>query len=538
MEHLVEIVEQLALCPPAWGITLYPDRGAPRFLSYQDLSKAVINASTSFAVQGIGPRSRVLVPFDTSLEVIVSFLALASMGAWPLSVKPYARGQNPDDYSAFLARVCGGHAASVVLDVPGLPRALPLSRLPLAKLDLREGSAWPRLAARSDEIAFVQFSSGSTSFPKGIPISHAKLVEQVRMIVEFDRREPGFASASWLPLFHDMGLIGGLLSCLYGQLQLHLCSPARFLLDPLGWLQMLSRERIRGFAIPNFGIEYLLRFIADAAPEDLADLRFDALQHVYVGAEPIDPAALRAWVAFMVQHGMSPIAVQPAYGMAEAVLMVTAGRDSVPRTLTAQNGQECISVGRPLPGVELRLVHNDESTFGEIEVRGGTVVGEYFGVGAPAFLNADGFYPTGDLGFMDAGELFVVGRLNDRIKVAAESYFAHDLEHVIEKVPGIRARRALVLQSQGRIRVLLEVPRANARTALKAAVRAKLAAHFGFSLPLRDILFLRPGQIRRTSSGKLRRVAMLEAFEANALQYYDAIETRLEATGTQATGGG
>ena len=429
-----------------------------------------------------------------------------------------APGAGAEGYVTFLQLIATRHRVQLVLATPAVVSlSLSLGTVPFPTLHAPAPPPMFQVGLGADDIAFAQFlvgidlpSQGRAHHPPQ-PAQAARAPDRLRRP---RARGGGGELAAAVPRHgpHRRAVERHVPP----HLDLHLCSPIRFLLDPLGWLEIVSRERVRGFAIPNFGIEYLLRFIRSAEPQSTASLRFDELKHVFVGAEPINVRAMAEFVDFMSAHGMRREAVQPAYGMAEAVLMATGGRVHAPRSVLAANGLPCISVGRPLPGFEV-AIDGPAGEVGEILVKGGTLARAYFEHPAP-LLDADGFYRTGDLGFLDQGELFVLGRTGDRLKINGESYFAHDFERIIDQVAGVRPRGCVVLQHETQIFALFEVQKNVAHEAVRNTVLDAIVAGTGVKLPAQNVVVIENGQIQRTSSGKPQRSAMMDAFAAGRLR--------------------
>jgi acyl-CoA synthetase (AMP-forming)/AMP-acid ligase II len=511
------------------GLYLY--RGylhTPRFVSYAALAGNVARAMRHLTTQGVGPGTRVIFPFETSEEQIVAFLALLGVGALPLSIRPHLSSATRTSYLEFVAAVHARFGAAAILDAPSL---LGLE-LPLPRLALPAPIADPPVVAdplppRADhELAFVQFSSGSTAFPKGVPITHGQLRRNLDMIARQDGRGVDSPGTTWLPLFHDMGLVGGLLSSLRIGHDAHVASPADFFMAPLAWLAHISKLKISHTVIPNLAIDYCLRHLVTADAEDLADIELSALRFIYLGSEPINIDNLATFCAKLADHGLRRDAFKPCYGMAEAVLMVSCTpADASYRVVTRANGQRVISSGRLAPEFELELRDEDgrvcaPGELGELHLRGGTLADRYFEDDRP-MLAADGYYATGDLGYLDDGDIFIAGRSGDRFKINAQSYFSSDFEQLVESLPCVRQARVAVVQIEGRVVVLAEPASRkilDARAEHEASIVARIADATGVKVAPEDVVFIRPNQLLHTSSGKLRRHAISEAYTAGKIQ--------------------
>jgi acyl-CoA synthetase (AMP-forming)/AMP-acid ligase II len=523
---VLEFIQRNQECPPARGLYLFEKFvGPPDFVSYRDFPERVAAHAEFFRDQGVRPGTRVLFPFETSVSAIFSFLGLMEIGALPLSVKPFLMNTPKDGYQDFLGRLTRDFGAAYILGVPSLAEIeVAVATLPLPPPEIRKPGARLRTPG-DDELAFVQFSSGSTSFPKGIPVRQDMLRANLAMITRTDDHQPEERVSSWLPLYHDMGLVGGLLSCLMVGGDLLLAEPLTFLSDAFGWWQHMAQERVDGTVIPNFAIDYSLKLMQDLEPEELAAIDLSRLRVVYLGSEPVNIPNLVAFVDLMAPAGLGRDVFMPCYGMAEAVLMVSSRpmRSDI-RVVSSPSGTQAISVGRPMPEFTVRLRDDvgrvcEENELGEIELAGGSLVSSYFDNPLP-LGGDDGFYATGDIGFVDGGELFVTGRISDRIKVNGQSLFAADFEQAVERLPFVREGRTAVVQSGGQIIVLTEVDRPARQDV--AGSRARIVEHLvltiGVTVRASDVHFLRPGQLPRTSSGKLQRPAIAQAYERGLLK--------------------
>lgn len=491
---------------------------APRSYPYTELSRLIGAKVQHLRALRIGPGERVIVPFETDPDVIFVFLALISVGALPLCTRPPGATGSREAYQSYLAELAQKHRAQWIVDVPALQKLdLPLRRLAPSEDATASAGAAP-FAPHPEGLAFVQFSSGSQSRPKGVPITHAILARNLRAIAETDGRRDTDRVSTWLPLFHDMGLVGGLLSGLFSGTDVHLAPPRAFLADPLGWIRHLGDVRASGCAVPNFALELCLRRLRQEGAEDLAGVDLRGLRFIYLGSEPINMDTVEELATRLAPFGFDRQCFKPCYGMAEAVLMVSCVAHG--RATEAWYGRRrMITVGRPHPMFEVRICDEDgarcaDGAIGEIELRGGSLASGYF-EDQRAMFNAAGYYPTGDLGYLKDGELFVIGRVGDRLKINAESFFATELEHTLTQLSFVKPGRCAAVDSGGRPVVLIEATRrdvpADDEAVRRHDVAALLLRQAGIKIPPADVLFVRPGQIEHTSSGKIRRPALTEA---------------------------
>jgi fatty-acyl-CoA synthase len=528
---LSSLILQLRDRPSRTGIFLDEDDREPSFLSYPGIYQRVQAAARAFRCAGIAKGTRVILPFATTFDCIVAFLALAGVGAIPLSVKTPASGGNPREYAEYLRLLVSRFGASFILDVPGLvPDLLPIPRIQVPGESGGDFADWA--ASAGDDIAFIQFSSGTTSEPKGVVIRHRQLMRQLDMIVFHDGRTIKDVGASWLPLYHDMGLIGTLLTPIYAGHDLHLCSPARFLMNPMDWLHALSAHGVSLTAIPNFGLAYLLKRIREACADDLQGLRLDQLRRIYIGSDTIDPAVVNQLADELAPYGLRRKAFSPCYGMAEAVLMVSCkSQDDVMR-VTNRMGADVVSVGPLLTGFELKLTRPEGAVAapgetGEILLRGGSIGDGYFESDRP-MLDAEGFYHTGDMGFVEDGELYITGRIGDRVKINGQNYYLPHFENVLQGHPELRPGGVAIIQAGGDLIVLAEPGnyRSSERLAgLRAELSDVLLLNTGVKVSAERVFFVRRGQIKRTSSGKLQRNLVTKAFIDRELKIFELTQT-------------
>jgi amino acid adenylation domain-containing protein len=415
----------------------------------------------------------------------------------------------------------GGAAAPVVLAVDGIDEAA--------------ASDWVMPGLVPDDIAFLQYTSGSTSAPKGVMVSHGNLLANEKLIRDGFGIGPGDCIASWLPLFHDMGLIGGLLQPIYSGVPCVLMSPRYFLERPRRWLEAVGRYRATISGGPDFAYRLCCERIGEAAMEglDLGHWRV-----AFSGSEPIRPDTLERFATAFAPAGFRRSSLFACYGLAEATLFVTGGQRGqgvplleVDGAALAANaarpgpGATLASCGRPQAGHELRLVDPaggrilGEGEVGEIWTSGASVAHGYWRnpeASARAFVESDGrtWLRTGDLGFLRDGELFVTGRLKDMLILRGQNLYPQDLERVVEEeVEVVRKGRvaAFAVEHQGGegIGIAAEIGRGVLKlvapdTLVKAIVAA--VAEACQEAPA-VVALLEPGALPKTSSGKIQRSA-------------------------------
>ena len=519
MNTVVDLIRNLDGTPRERGVYVHrPGEDEPVEIPYQELHDAILGRVVELREQGVGPGSRVLLPFETDERVLCTFLALIGVGALPLSVRPYLFSGGKESYVEFLRGMVARFRVDRILRSDSLQGLdLPARELALAPLAPARGAVALH-EPRPSDVAFAQFSSGTTGIPKGVPIRHDRFLANMALINGHDGRRGEDVSSSWLPLYHDMGLIGGLLTSFMLPHSAHLYTPMQYLMDPIGWYRELGRYRVDGTVTPNFGIDYALRYLRESEPEDLAGIDLSSLRIIYIGSEPINIATLDEFCERMAPYGMRRSVFQPCYGMAEAVLRVSVD-GAGPKIRELHGGGYGVCVGKMLSSFEMRVITDDgrvaeDGELGEIELGSGTLADGYFEDDRP-MSGEDGFYATGDLGMCVAGELYITGRAGDRMKINGQSYFASAFEQVLDALPFVRTGRTVVFQDGERVIVLAEVLAARvfrARRRHQEQVVDVLLERTGVKIHPGDVRFIRYGQIAKTSSGKLRRQAIAAAY--------------------------
>jgi fatty-acyl-CoA synthase len=392
-----------------------------------------------------------------------------------------------------------------------------------------------------DDLAILQFTSGSTSEPKGVMLPHRTICANHDAMIEVATISDDDVLVSWLPLYHDMGLVGLLLVGRCTGLDLILAAPQDFMGDPGRWMEWISTYSGTITAGPNFSWVLAARALRTSKEQlDLSRLRV-ALN----GAEPVDPDTVRAFIAAGERHGLRPEAVFPAFGMAEVAIGGTfppplAGlrtdwidggvleRDgyAAPTAPGADGGRELALLGSVLPGMELRIVDpatgelRAEREVGELQLRGTSVTpGYYRNPEATAAVLRDGWLCTGDLAYLVGGELVICGRMKDVIIVGGRNVFPQDVEKAVGDVEGVRAGNVIAFGVNGRhgkeSLVIVAESRAADVDGVKATVAAKVRDAVG--LPAKDVVLVAPGTLPKTSSGKLQRALCRDRYLSSQL---------------------
>jgi acyl-CoA synthetase (AMP-forming)/AMP-acid ligase II len=502
---------------------------------------------------------RALLIYPPGLEFIAAFLGCLHAGTLAVVLAPPSPARLPQ-FLARLGAVARDATPSVALTTSGIRDLLvahlapheapgPARWLATEGLDEAAAPAWSGPAPAATDLAFLQYTSGSTTEPKGVMVSHGNLLDNLRLIEDSFAQQPGTASVSWLPPHHDMGLVGGILAPLHLGTPATLLPPVAFVQRPVRWLQAISRHRATVSGGPNFAYEHCLRRVT---PEQCAGLDLGCWEVAFCGAEPISPRTLQAFADRFAPFGFQLRSLKACYGLAESTLMVAAGPSRSPPVVRSFRASELAhnravpcaadvapgavipSCGRP--GQEVAIVDATALTerppgwIGEIWVSGLSVALGYWNrpaETAAAFRGRiDGrepsFLRTGDLGFLLDGELYVTGRLKDLIIVDGANHYPQDIERTVagcDPALGSAECAAFQVEIGNRAEVVVVVSPGRGSglrpEAVKGAIRAAVAAQH--DIRLHDIVLVKPGRIPRTTSGKIRRGACGSGYLAGTL---------------------
>jgi acyl-CoA synthetase (AMP-forming)/AMP-acid ligase II len=525
-----------------------------RPFTFAQLAGMARRAAAILLAHGVGPGDRVLLALSAPDSFLAFFLGTQGLGAVPV---PLPAPGDTHFAGVFRERVravaadCNPRA--VVLegradwDPPLSETTVGIRVVEVIAHDLRplpSPSVPGYEPCRSlDEVAYLQYTSGSTGSPKGVIVTQRNLVANFRASAAAAALGPDDRNFSWLPLFHDMGLIGGFLQTVYLRIPTFVMAPKYFLARPDSWLRAIDRFKITLSTGPNFAYNLLASRLPDRALHgmDLASWRL-----AFAGAEPLDHRTVEAFIRRFGPQGFRATSFYPVYGLAECTLSaaypepgvrphydtvdrVTLSRDghAVPTIASLDTAVTFVSVGRAIPGHRLQIVEPrgngvlPERHIGEIVITGPSVTPGYFqrtGLPKPS----PGELRTGDLGYLADGELFIVDRLKDVLIVAGRNYVPSDIERVVGAVDGVRAGAVIAFT----------LPGADGTAALYVVAGTEAGAHV--SHPLRnavrwavqsqigiapkDVCLVRPGVLPRTSSGKLQRGACRQLYESGVLQ--------------------
>jgi len=534
-------------------VILPEEGGGESILSYRELAQRARRAAAFFLDAGLVPGGRVALMLPTSADFFVAFFAILYARGVPTPLYPPMRASEIEEHLTRQSRILGNAQAEILVAAEEARVAARLLKLQVPSLEtvvtpeeLLAPGAEPRLPREREpgEPALFQYTSGSTGDPKGVVLSHANLLANIRAMGTALQATSADVFVSWLPLYHDMGLIGAWLGSLYYGVPLVIMSPLTFLVRPERWLWAIHRYRGTITAAPNFAFELCTRKIEASA---VAGLDLSSLRAIANGAEAVSADTIRRFTARFAPYGFRAEAVLPVYGLAENAVGLAFPRlgrapiiDRVDRAALAERGiaaparpddataAEFVGCGRPLPGHELRILdasgEAQERHEGRIQFRGPSATAGYFrNETKNRELFEGGWLNTGDLGYLADGELFVTGRAKDIIIRAGRHIYPTELEEAVGNLPGIRKGCAVAFGSRDpqagteRLIVIAETRATSpeALTALRDAVAQALARLL--DAPPEDIVIVPPHTVPKTSSGKLRRAAMRELYEGGRL---------------------
>ena len=547
-------------------------------ITYAELDRKARALGAWLLSEGMAGK-RVLLLYPSGLDFIAAFMGCLYGGAIAVPAYPPRKNRSVERIEAIAADAEASVALTTrdVVDRFDALRATAPSLEHLiwkvdSELDVAWADRWERPDIDGSTLAFLQYTSGSTGTPKGVMLSHENLLHNSLRIMQAFEITRSQSGVFWLPSFHDMGLIGGILVPLYGGKFNVLMSPVAFLQKPLRWLQAISKYRATISGGPNFAYELCVR---KTTPEQRATLDLSSWTLAFNGAEPVRAETIDAFCEAFAPCGFRREAFYPCYGLAESTLMVTGGMKFEPpvvrsfdaasietgaavvRPANAPAVRRLVGSGRELDGQDVLIVDPQScealppGRVGEIWVSGPSVAQGYWNRGDASAAtfgamlaqsdqtspdqavttwqpNPGPYLRTGDLGFFDNGELFVAGRLKDLIIIRGRNHYPQDIEHAVEEAStlvraGSIAAFAVDVDGRERVAVVAEVERGKREPAEVAAafeaIRKRLATEH--ELAVEAIVLVRPNSVPKTSSGKIQRHACKRQFLDGTLEVVD-----------------
>jgi len=547
---LVEVLE--------WHVTRHPDRphivlqddaSREQTVTYAALDEAARAVAAGLVERGLEPGRTVAIMLPTSTEYFFSFLGIQLAGGVPVPISPPARASQIEDH---LRRHAGILSNAMVETLITVPQAKPIALLlkpQVATLKsvvtpaelMQSRGPGPVHRPRPQDIAMLQYTSGSTGNPKGVIVTHANLLANLRVMGQVLRVTPNDVFVSWLPLYHDMGLIGAWMGSLTFGFKYPVMSPLTFLARPERWLWTIHRHGGTISGGPNFCYELALRRVGDA---DIRGLDLGSWRVAFNGAEPVSPETMANFSRRFARYGFKPEAMSPVYGLAEATLGVALpppGRgpklDHVERDSFMKSGRAVpvaaehdhtltfVACGPPLPGHQVRVVDAagrelPEREEGHIEFTGPSATSGYYrNPEETRRLMHDGWLDTGDYGYIAEGEVYITGRVKDIIIRAGRNIYPYELEEAIGGLEGIRRGCVAVFgvkdERSGTERIVVLAEMRDTDPARREQLRTSISdlAVSLISMPVDEIVLAPPHTVLKTSSGKIRRAASREVYE-------------------------
>jgi acyl-CoA synthetase (AMP-forming)/AMP-acid ligase II len=542
-------------------MTFVSDAGCDGSLTYRELAEQALFHAGALRELGVRENDIVMLALPASVAHVTAMMGCVLTGALPCTVPMPAR--RPTSTATQVVEVASElYRPRLLVTTEACAAGLaPLAqRTGVRVIDdaLLRAAAQERIAPlisikRDDDPHHVQLTSGSTSHPKAAVLSHRNVIANVLGIggsVGFDPAN-GDGTASWLPLYHDMGLLT-LLSNMHYRAPLLMMQPNSFIRHPLGWLKRVADARATTTSVPTFALRYCVRRFNEAAMEGV-DL--SACRNIFIGGERVDEETLRDFARTFAPYGLDMSALQPCYGMAESTLAVSMHRalhtgrvkgapyviadridkraliDTQRALATDENDHETVlAMGTPIEGMAYRIAGErgetlDERRVGEVAVRGTSLMSGYLSPEDCTIVSpwtSDGWFMTGDIGYIANGQLYILGRKKEIIIIRGSNYFPHEIEEALGADSAMKksacAAFGLFDDTSGteRLIVVAEARAADANAQTRARLQQLLQKQIGFAA--QEICFVEPGGLPRTTSGKLQRLKCKDLYASGALE--------------------
>ncbi|MGA3298913.1 MAG: AMP-binding protein [Candidatus Acidiferrales bacterium] len=537
-------------------VQVYEEDDQLRTITFGDLYEHASMVALELRRRGLQPGQTVAIMLPTCAEFFYTFAGILLAGGIPVPIYPPFRADRIAEYATRQANILRNAETQFLITwrqaenlakllkprVPSLREVLNAQKLSTANPAASANGApaptqWRPVEnlshqAGGEDIAFLQYTSGSTGDPKGVVLTHANLLANIHAIVSGLEIRPDDACVSWLPLYHDMGLIGAWFVPLFIGIPLIVMSPLAFLSRPERWLRAIQKHRATIAPAPNFAYELCIRKIAD---KDLEGLDLSCWRAATNGAEPVRAETLERFAKRFAPHGFNPKALMAVYGLAEASLAISVPRlgdgykvdrieratfESEGRAIPARAGDaatlEFVNAGKPLPSVEVRIVDTGGNNLGERQEgqlwfrSPSATSGYYRNPEATRELMRDGdWLNSGDLAYWGEGEIYITGRAKDVIIKAGRNLYPHEIEEIAGRVKGVRTGCVVAFgapdERTGTERLIVTAEIRDPRSAKEIEAEISRAVDEALGLPPDVIALLRPQSIPKTSSGKLRR---------------------------------
>ena len=545
-----------------WHVEAHPDRphlyvyqNADQIheISYRTIKQKALQIASGLIGQDIAPGDCVAIMLPTSDDYFYSFFGVLYARAIPVPIYPPARASQIEDHLKRHANILQNAQSKLLITVPEAKPVSQLLRLQVPTIksvvtvaELKQPAELFDVGdAQHSDIAFLQYTSGSTGLPKGVALTHANLLANIRAMGKVVRASSNDIFVSWLPVYHDMGLIGTWFGSLYYAIPLVIMSPLLFLSKPQRWLWAIHRHRGTLSPAPNFAYELCINKIDDS---ELEGLDLSSWRLSWNGAEPVSPITMKHFTERFAKYGFRPETMSPVYGLAESSVGLTFPTEvrkprieriqrepmtRFGRAETAEPGDpdaiQFVGLGLPLPGHQIRIIDDlgrelPEREEGELEFKGPSATqGYYRDPEKTEKLYHGEWLDTGDRAFTIDGELFITGRSKDIIIRAGRNIYPHELEEAVCNIDGIRKGCVAAFASHDsrsgteRLIVLAETRETDETRQMQLREQINNLAVDLLGSPADDVVVSPPHTIPKTSSGKIRRAACKELYEQQNL---------------------
>ena len=532
-------------------IYLYGEGDEPEEITYAALLEGAQAIAAGLRHHDLQPGQTVAIMLPTSRDYLFSFYGVLLAGGVPVPIYPPARLSQLEDHLRRHAGILNNALASLLITVPEaqlvarlLKAQVPQLRRVVTPQQLsgEGGEVEPfQFALQGEDVALLQYTSGSTGNPKGVVLTHAELLANIRAMGEVIKADSSDVFVSWLPMYHDMGLIGAWLGSLYYACPLVLMSPLAFLARPSRWLWAIHKHRATLSAAPNFAYELCLSKVQDS---DIEGLDLSSWRSAYNGAEPVSPQTVRRFNERFASYGFKQTTMAPVYGLAECAVGLAfppsgraplidciqretfeASGKAVPVEKTDANALEFVACGQPLPGYQIRIVDPagrelPEREEGRLQFRGPSVTRGYFRNPEKTRDLFDGeWLDSGDLAYMAAGDVYLTSRVKDIIIRAGRNIYPYEVEEAVGNIVGIRKGCVAIFgcreEVSGTERVVVLAETRETADTILARLRTQVidVATDLLGTPPDDVVIAPPHTVLKTSSGKIRRAGSRELYE-------------------------
>ncbi|HER62984.1 MAG TPA: acyl-phosphate glycerol 3-phosphate acyltransferase [Desulfobacteraceae bacterium] len=552
-ERASTLVEALLLHaashPDRVHILLDGYRDDPVQVSYDELLRGARKIGAGLQEAGLEPGNTVALILPTGTDYFFSFFGVLLAGGIPVPLYPPVRPTQIEEHLRRHRGILQNAGVKILLTVPEVKPVARLLKLQVATLETivavaeisRPENLFVPVPVQPADIAFLQYTSGSTGDPKGVVLTHANLLANIRAMGRVTKVSSKDVFVSWLPLYHDMGLIGAWLGSLYFGCRLVIMPPLSFLARPERWLWAIHKHRGTMSASPNFGYELCYRRIRD---KDIEGVDLRSWRLAFNGAEPVTPEAINNFSQRFESYGFRPEAMAPVYGLAESSVGLAfppPGRkpivDRIDRDIFVQSGRaeplskgeraalEFVACGQPLPGHQIRVVDRGgrelpDRQEGILEFKGPSATSGYYrSPDKTRVLFHDDWLDSGDLGYMAEGDLYVTSRIKDIIIKGGRNVYPHELEEAVGNIQGVRKGSIAVFGSREagsgteRLIVLAESRKRDPDSMEKLRREISNVSVDLLGMPPDDVVIAPPGTVLKTSSGKIRRAASRDLYE-------------------------